>query len=184
MGEYGIRKSDGESIKIGTCNNMYYLRLEDKNKVTPEQGSHFGEIWRLPLPKEDGILPGSYDSHIASYDLIDFNAESIQESDTGIIQLSHESGLLINVTCYHGLRLPEESKDFKSFWNGKRRYFTLAGIIKDHSSDSVSFLVKCKYCRSAWECSLEEIEEGIVDDNGEYGKELLKRLRKYAEVTL
>ena len=42
MGEYAIRKSDGESIKIGTCEDMYYLRYEDRFKVTPEEGSGFG----------------------------------------------------------------------------------------------------------------------------------------------
>jgi hypothetical protein len=62
MGEYAIRKSDGESIKIGTCESMYYLRYEDRFKVTPEEGSGFGYYWRLPFPDEDCIRPGEYDS--------------------------------------------------------------------------------------------------------------------------
>ena len=33
MGEYARRKSDNESIKIGTCESMYYLRYEDRDKV-------------------------------------------------------------------------------------------------------------------------------------------------------
>ena len=62
MGEYAIRKSDNESIKIGTCESMYYLRYEDRGKVTPEQGSGFGYYWPLPFPDEDCIRPGEYDS--------------------------------------------------------------------------------------------------------------------------
>lgn len=62
MGEYAIRKSDGRSIKIGTCESMYYLRYEDRRKVTPEEGSGFGYYWPLPFPDEDSIEPGEYTS--------------------------------------------------------------------------------------------------------------------------
>ena len=54
MGEYAIRKSDRESIKIGTCEDMYYLRYEDQNKVTPDECSGFGYRWRIPFPDEVG----------------------------------------------------------------------------------------------------------------------------------
>ena len=69
MGEYAIRKSDGESIKIGTCESMYYLRYEDRCKVTPEEGSGFGNRWRLPFPDEDCIRPGEYDSGFRGIEL-------------------------------------------------------------------------------------------------------------------
>lgn len=35
MGEYAKRKSDNQKIKIGTCQTMYYLRLEGRNQVEP-----------------------------------------------------------------------------------------------------------------------------------------------------
>ena len=69
MGEYAIRKSDRESIKIGTCEDMYYLRYEDQNKVTPDECSGFGYRWRIPFPDEDHILPGEYDSGFRQVDL-------------------------------------------------------------------------------------------------------------------
>ena len=69
MGEYAIRKSDGESIKIGTCEDMYYLRYEDRCKVTPEEGSGFGYRWRLPFPDEDCIRPGEYGSGFRGIEL-------------------------------------------------------------------------------------------------------------------
>lgn len=66
MGEYAFRKSDGEYIKIGTCENMYYIRYEDRFKVTPEENSldcsvELDLIWRLPFPEEDSLLPGEYE---------------------------------------------------------------------------------------------------------------------------
>ena len=69
MGEYAIRKSDRQSIKIGTCEDMYYLRFEDQDKVTPESGSDFGYRWRIPFPSEDNILPGDYDGGFRQIDL-------------------------------------------------------------------------------------------------------------------
>ena len=69
MGEYAIRKSDRQSIKIGTCEDMYYLRYEDQDKVTPESGSDFGFRWRIPFPSEDKILPGDYCGGFRQVDL-------------------------------------------------------------------------------------------------------------------
>lgn len=69
MGEYAIRKSDRESIKIGTCEDMYYLRYEDQDKVIPDECSEFGYRWRIPFPDEDHILPGDYDSGFRQVDL-------------------------------------------------------------------------------------------------------------------
>ena len=70
MGEYALRKSDRQSIKIGTCEDMYYLRYEDQDKVVPESGSDFGYRWRIPFPDEDHILPGDYDGGFRQVDLV------------------------------------------------------------------------------------------------------------------
>ena len=69
MGEYAIRKSDREPIKIGTCEDMYYLRFEDQAKVTPDECSEFGYRWRIPFPDEDHILPGDYPGGFRQVDL-------------------------------------------------------------------------------------------------------------------
>src|SRR3972149_6581787 len=107
MGEYAIRKSDKQEIKIGTCENMYYLRYEDCDKVKPLPGSEIGFRFRLPFPDEDEVLPGKYEKYNRGERLFketDQDAEQleIQGDDTGIIQLSHPCGLLINVPCHHG----------------------------------------------------------------------------------
>jgi hypothetical protein len=67
MGEYAKRKSDGQEIKIGTCEDMYYIRFEDRFKVSPLDGNTDisrepeGCRFRLPFPDEDNILPGDYE---------------------------------------------------------------------------------------------------------------------------
>lgn len=66
MGEYA--KYRGQQIKIGTCENMYYLRHDQRHEVTPESGSvnpagreRFALRFRFPWPDEDHIKPGAFD---------------------------------------------------------------------------------------------------------------------------
>ncbi len=70
MGEYAARKSDGAQVKIGTCENMYYLRYDQRHDVESSEGSldpadpqYIGELrFRFPDPVEDGITPGSFEA--------------------------------------------------------------------------------------------------------------------------
>ncbi len=75
MSEYAIRKSDKASIKIGTCESMYYLRHEDIDKIIPEETGFKpkGLIFRLPFPDEDHILPGDYEQYDRGADLFNFH---------------------------------------------------------------------------------------------------------------
>ena len=68
MGEYAIRNSDRAEIKIGTCEDMYYLRFEDRHEITGKRGNVNpsrdaecdGLRFRLPFPDEDHLRPGDY----------------------------------------------------------------------------------------------------------------------------
>ena len=58
MGEYARHPIHGP-IKIGTCEDMYYLRHSQCHEIVPEAGSlnpaqHDGELrFRFPFPDED-----------------------------------------------------------------------------------------------------------------------------------
>lgn len=66
MGEYAKRISDGEIVKIGTLEDMYYLRASQRHEVVPAPGEADvrsnvvarGLRFRFPWPDEDGKLPG------------------------------------------------------------------------------------------------------------------------------
>ena len=68
MGEYAMYK--GERIKIGTCEDMYYLRADQAPKVRKVSGSldpnarEEQEIirFRFPWPDEDQVEPGAFES--------------------------------------------------------------------------------------------------------------------------
>jgi len=64
MGEFASYK--GESVKIGTCENMYYLRadqvglvIREKNSLDPADKETQAQLrFRFPWPDEDGTEPG------------------------------------------------------------------------------------------------------------------------------
>ena len=178
MGEYG--EYNGEKIKMGTLENMYYLRVEDRGRVRPLPGSldpatENGLRFRLPFPDEDDAGPGCYGSAFRGYRLyktetdhlgrgyaVDFNPDGA-EKNTGTVQLHHESGLLVGVTCYHGLRLPEGGGDFHSpGWNGKSWAFELAFVKKE--ADGVWPVVRCRFCSTMWRHEWADVLPYVQDD--------------------
>jgi len=169
MGEYAKRKSDGEKVKIGTCESMYYCRYEDKNKVIYDFGD-YSYFWRLPFPDEDNITVGNYDPYNRGSQLTGFEDLELI-NDPGIMQVSSKSGLLLNVNCYHGYKLPTGSTDIKPFWNGKGNFFELNSI--KNVDKKFRFVVTCKYCRHMWSYEPQEIIDNIVNS------ELKTRLKKY-----
>lgn len=67
MGEYA--NYNGEQIKIGTCENMYYLRADQARKVGPLKGNvdpirdRESIRFRFPWPDEDKVEPGAFDPY-------------------------------------------------------------------------------------------------------------------------
>ena len=65
MGEYA--KYQGEEVKIGTCEDMLYLRADQAHLVTPLGGNtdpvrdrEKGIRFRFPFPDEDSTEPGAF----------------------------------------------------------------------------------------------------------------------------
>lgn len=67
MGEYASYA--GQQVKIGTCENMYYLRADQAESVRALEGNvdpvADRELirFRFPWPDEDGSEPGTYHEH-------------------------------------------------------------------------------------------------------------------------
>lgn len=161
MGEYAKRKSDGAHIKIGTCEEMLYLRYEDRNKVEPWTGSldaakTLGLYWRLPFLDEDDVLPGDYEPAFRHELLQDFAVAGCENSP-GVLQLSHKCGLLLNVPCYHGERLPTVTMPMRVFWNGRDPHSFALKAVKN-TADGIIPIVACRWCGEAWRSSWHEID--------------------------
>lgn len=111
MGEYAKRISDGEQIKIGTCENMYYLRYDQRHLVEALPGNVdvsdretlLALRFRFPWPQEDGTLPGG-DFHREGYD----RAVTVPglKCPEGVehytLQFSNQAGYLVSLPCPEG----------------------------------------------------------------------------------
>lgn len=190
MGEYAIRKSDGQEIKIGTCESMFYLRYEDRNKVSKKANSldankETGLFWRLPFPDEDNVLPGDYEEYNRGERLYKMvkdhmgvdHCEEFSDKETiedpGTIQLTHKCGMLVNLPCYHGEKLPTTSNEIQPFWNGRSWFYELSSI-KNTEDGKIHPIVHCRHCDHAWRYTWEEILPYL------HG-EMKTRLEKYAK---
>jgi hypothetical protein len=182
MGEYA--KYNGQEIKIGTCEEMFYLRYEDRTRVerlpnSLDPATETGLFFRLPFPDEDAINPGSYAVHNRAADLWpDAEGKSFDPGDiegAGIIQLHHPCGLLVNATCHHGMKLPEESKELRAFWNGRDSFNFVLISVKNTEDGKLRAVFGCKHCGTKW--STDEWEKILPHV---HDKQLRDRLAKYA----
>jgi hypothetical protein len=178
MGEYATRFSDNQEVKIGTRENMYYLRFEDKHKVSYDCFSP-GLRYRIPLPAEDGELPGGYFdfSYEPSCPLLGMTAP--EDAEAGTVQLRHDCGLLANVKCHHGAKLPTNNKDedIQFFWNGKTTAFCHLAFIK-HQDDGLLWpVIRCSACRNMWRAEWNDVLPHVHD------RILRGRLEFYSKLT-
>lgn len=60
MGEYATFR--GERIKIGTCEDLYYLRADQVGRLSHSDiGNHWDAVrFRFPFPDEDSTEPGDF----------------------------------------------------------------------------------------------------------------------------
>lgn len=198
MGEYAIRKLDGERIKIGTCEEMYYLRFEDRNKVKHEHGNvdpnddeqAGGLRFRLPFPDEDDIPPGGnyehYERGLRLYRMVKSETtepdycEDFTDPETvnlpGFFQLHHPSGLILNVPCYHGEKLPQVAEPMRAFWNGRSWFLELSKLrgVYSHGKLTLWPVVRCRHCGEQWRYKWSDIWDYIPAD-------MKERLQDYKE---
>jgi hypothetical protein len=170
MGEYAIRKSDRERVKIGTCADMYYLRFEDRNKVSYDDG--WADLrFRIPFLDEDKLQPGEYDVYNRGL-LLRRGSEYFQDvdkgtdSESGMLQIRHEAtGLLIQIPCHHGERLPAMGDKAGVHWNGKMPSYVLSSIRSVQVEGGLTLwpVVRCVHCNQAWRYEWDEILPWVPD---------------------
>lgn len=104
MGEYALY--EGERIKIGSCEEMFWLRAEQADLVTPVAGSvdpvkHRGKLlFRFPFPDEDGTAPGSFEDTFRRQPLVRYCPPCDHPGRAGLAyQQYHGNILVVVVRC-------------------------------------------------------------------------------------
>mgnify|MGYP003334911719 FL=1 len=169
MGEYA--NYNGEQVKIGTCEQMYYLRADQVHKVTkaahsldPRNRQTAEQIrFRFPFPDEDAIQPGAFQGYNRAIWLYDVAVP--EKVDHYSIQLQSKSpaGLvLLSAPCPHS---PDaKASGLKFGFNG------YSGAVGIHSQKLVGGALQlvciCGGCGALWRMdSLEDCAE-IIDALG------------------
>ncbi len=98
MGEYA--RYNGEEIKIGTCEELYYLRADQRSLI---EGYSFAgtEVFRFrfPWPDEDKTEPGSFDPYNRTCCLYGLQApEELAEKHYNV-QFRADAGYLASLPC-------------------------------------------------------------------------------------
>lgn len=174
MGEFATRKCDGERVKIGTCDALYYIRYEDRKKVDYDFAGH-DWFWRLPFPDEDGVGIGEYGDFNRGLRLnngTDDYWDDDMADHPGRFQLRHKSGLQVSVPCYHGMRLPNLGDDARASWNGKSHSIELEHV--KNTLDGLVPIIRCRHCGQAWRASWDEVLPFVLNP------QLRERLEAYA----
>jgi hypothetical protein len=101
MGEYALY--NGEEIKIGTCEDMYYLRADQAHLVEPLSGNvdpvrdRDGIRFRFPFPDEDGIEPGAFEDYERGVRL--YGVKVPEGVDHYSVQFKADNGYLTSLPC-------------------------------------------------------------------------------------
>ncbi len=96
MGEYGTY--NGEHIKIGTCEDMYYLRADQIHLVRSAALADLTGIrFRFPFPDEDGKQPGDFDDYDRGFPVRGYLPPAGIDHST--VQFKAHVGILVSLPC-------------------------------------------------------------------------------------
>lgn len=113
MGEYAIH--NGQRVKIGTCENMYYLRADQMTDVHGEDArGNFGAEglavirFRFPFPDEDGIEPGHFEDYGRGWKVPGgyMLPADLSGDEHRPLQFRHDLGYLVSIPCPEQFQSP------------------------------------------------------------------------------
>lgn len=152
MGEYA--KYNGKEIKIGTCEDMYYLRYDQRNLVRPLPGNldprdkNIQDIirFRFPWPDEDNSEPGGQGADFdpfRSFPIHDVAAP--EDVDHTTVQFKASNGYLVSLPC------PEGPKKIDGLTIHKNGYGGAVHLVQNRVKNGKLVPVfKCGGCGCMW----------------------------------
>jgi len=161
MGEY--TQYNERRIKIGTCEDMLYLRADQAVLVMAERGSvdpfnqTDGIRFRFPFPDEDSVEPGAFQDPFRR--LYVFGAKLPDGIDHHSIQFSNQKGLLVSLPCPES---PEgKAATYKVHKNG---YGGEVAISQQRLIDGKLVLIcECGSCGAKYRCPTLVESEPVIE---------------------
>jgi hypothetical protein len=184
MGEYA-NTNDGRRIKVGTCEDLYYLRRDQLHTLSPEGQREYGraDIYRtrFPFPDEDDLPAGGFDDYGRGL-LLPFTtaaddpwAQAPGQHDT----LYHACNVRGSYNVNVALPCPASGLGASSPING----FPVEIIQqKALASGEVALVLRCGWCHSAYRLGRDEAlalceRLEAVNHSRDYWTEIARRIR-------
>jgi len=161
MGEYA--KFADREIKIGTCEDMFYLRADQAAQVQPMPGSlnpSDPEVqqhirFRFPWPDEDGTEPGAFDRYSRSVGL--YGVTMPQGVDHYSVQFTAPVGYLVSLPCPEG---PHGSHGLAVHRNGFQGPVKI--VQQAYRNGNLAVVCECGGCGAAYNLPTFEDAEPII----------------------
>lgn len=153
MGEYASYR--GERVKIGTCEDMLYLRWDQRGLVTESETPLFDERtlsvirFRFPWPDEDRTEPGAFEDPFRGLTLWGF--EQPTEFEHSTVQFSARNGYLVSLPCPESECPVTIGSDHKPAHIHKNGYGGPASLIgQAWRGGRLVGIARCNGCQSAY----------------------------------
>jgi hypothetical protein len=176
MGEYA--EYQGERVKIGTCEQMYYLRADQADQVRALPGNvdpiddRYGIRFRFPFPDEDGRAPGDVDGPEHNFDRT-FRIDGVPSAgvDHYSVQFKAGNGYLLSIPCpEQGTRnVDRMSIELDGLKIGLNGYGGSFGIhsqkwveADEDGPERLVTVCRCHGCGALWRLHSWEMAEPIV----------------------
>lgn len=172
MGEYARIRGTRTEVKIGTCENLYYLRADQADQVAAVSGSvdpvkdRFELRFRFPFPDEDHIAPGGFGDYLRGVKVWGWSTPADWADGHSTVQLRGSNGYLLNVPCPEAAPKVERGHRIGTtnageplvVMLGQRRADALNGyggsaelVQQKHvQGEGLAGVVRCKGCGALW----------------------------------
>jgi hypothetical protein len=182
VGENAIRKYDKQEVKIGTCENMYYIRYTDRDLVSPAENSldcsmEPNLFWRLPYPDEDDVAIGEYKIYDRTEELINKDGMYYHDKEDVMPDCDHMGYVVLesikNHTASAKYDTPIEMKPIIKCTNCNHLWRTDWADIRDYVSGALQarldadFNFKNTYGNSLRDEMKDKIEDMLLDTLGD-----------------
>lgn len=162
MGEYAMRGQ--ERVKIGTCEDMLYLRADQRHAVYALSGNvdpvrdaaHLR--FRFPWPTEDDVAPGAFEDPFYG---ISFHTVSVPDGvEHGNVQFCAQVGYLVSLPC------PESPEGKASPLKVHRNGFQGAvKLVQQRLIDGkLVAICECGGCRTKYRLETLEDAQPLIDE--------------------
>lgn len=169
MGEYA--NLNGERVKIGTCESMYYLRADQAHLVEAVQGSvdplrdRDGLRFRFPFPDEDHLEPGTFDDFDRGVRIPDYQLPVEYGDQHHSVQFTSSAGYVLSIPCPEqfgqpgmGVELPNGLRVGRNGFNGHPEVRAQKWV-----DGRLVLVVACGACGAMWRVEeLHQAEEIAV----------------------